>query len=195
MTSLILLKDFLETQIEIWRPIAGLPGYDISSLGRLRSWRMRVLPPHARYGSISGRRTEPLIRKLNPQPRTGRLTANICIDGKIRTVRIAQLVAQAFIPNPDNKPEVNHKSGVRNDNRVSNVEWVTKKANQDHATQFGLVTHGERHGIAKLTNSDVREIRRLGSIGLSQRKIAKMFGVSQFPVSAILSGKAWKRLE
>ena len=193
MTALILLSKFRETEIEIWRPVVNLPGYDISNLGRLRSWRLRLQHSSGR-GSISGRRESPLIRKLNPQPKTGRLTANVCIDGVIQTVRIAQLVAQVFVPNPERKPQVNHKTGICTDNRAGNLEWVTKEENQEHANQYDLVAHGERQGSAKLTAENVREIRRLSATGLSQRKIAAMFGVSQHPVRAILQGRIWRRV-
>lgn len=62
---------------------------------------------------------------------------NKCLNGVIRTT-IHQLVAEAFIPNPENKPEVNHINSIRDDNRVDNLEWVTHSENMKHSYKKGL---------------------------------------------------------
>lgn len=68
-------------------------------------------------------------------------------DGKRKTMRVNRLVACAFIPNPENKEEVNHKNGNKHDNNVSNLEWSTKKENNIHAVKHGLTSHVPSYGM------------------------------------------------
>lgn len=74
-----------------------------------------------------------------------------------------RLVAKSFIPNPENKPYVNHKNGDKHDNSVKNLEWCTKSENEKHAWRMGLKydtgTKGELHGMHKLSRKDVEYIR------------------------------------
>ena len=74
----------------------------------------------------------------------GYMRVAIRIYGKVKILRVHRLVAQAFIPNPMNKPQVNHKNGNKLDNRVENLEWVSNKENYIHAIKNGLVNHREK---------------------------------------------------
>lgn len=95
--------------IEEWRCINDYPGYFISSLGRLKNSRGRL---------------------SNTVPRNdGYIQSHISVNGKDKTILRHVFVAKAFIDNPDKKPVVNHINGIRCDNRVSNLEWVTHKEN------------------------------------------------------------------
>jgi hypothetical protein len=108
---------------EIWKPIDKFKDlYEISSIGRVRSnsRKARILKP----GS-------------NKQ---GYRQVSLGKDWKFNTFRINRLVAIAFIPNPDNKPQVNHINGIKWDDRVENLEWVTAKENSIHAFKIGLKT-------------------------------------------------------
>ena len=104
---------------ETWKCIEGLNGsYEISSLGRIYSnvcERLLSLKPHKRYGYVY----LPLGEK-----------------GKRISFRVHRLVAQAFVPNPENKKEVNHINKDKSDNRVENLEWVTGWENAKH--KYGI---------------------------------------------------------
>jgi hypothetical protein len=108
---------------------------------------------------------------------------------------VHRLVAINFIPNPENKPCVNHKNGIKNDNRVENLEWCTASENNIHAFTNGRkVTRGEDRHNSKLNSEDVFNILNLGKNGFSIKKIARMFNVSTGPINAILRFKTWKSL-
>lgn len=100
---------------ETWKDVPGYVGYyQVSSLGRIRS-----LPRN-------GTRKEVHILSPNVK-KSGYANVLLSKNDKRETCRLHRLVAQAFIPNPDNKPQVNHKNGCRSDNRAVNLEWVSSR--------------------------------------------------------------------
>lgn len=106
---------------------------------------------------------------------------------------IHRLVANAFIPNPENKRCINHIDGDKTNNNVENLEWCTHSENILHAYRLGLHSRvGENHRSAKLTQSNVSEIRKLISAGNSCRSIGDEFGVSTTAISKIKHGITWK---
>ena len=125
----------------------------------------------------------------------GYLQVKIC-NNNIKRIYVHRLVAETFIPNPDNRPEVNHINGIKSDNRVQNLEWVTSKENTDHAKSTGLFNNsGENNGSTKLTEKQVLEIRELHSTKkYKQRELAKMFDVSRVQISNIVNNKRWKHI-
>lgn len=114
---------------------------------------------------------------------------------KAKTHLIHRLVAQTYIPNPDNKPEVNHKDGDKTNNSLSNLEWVSKPENAQHALKAGRykIMKGEKNGYSKLKDKDIPIIRALLK-NHSQSQIAKMYGVNQALISMVKCKKIWKHL-
>ena len=102
---------------EIWKDIENYEGlYQVSNLGRIKSIRKMKKQNILKLGT---RNTYNVI--------------NLMKNGKARSFQVHRLVAKAFIPNPENKPQVNHINGVKNDNRLENLEWVTRSENTIHA--------------------------------------------------------------
>ena len=125
-------------------------------------------------------------RKLKPQPNgKGYLRVNICGGHYF----VHRLVAEKYVPNPDNKPQVNHKDGNKLNNNADNLEWVTNQENRDHAVKNGLHPHGEC-SYAKLTTKDVDFIRE--HTEYTSKEIADMFSVSDSHVRGIRKGKCRK---
>ena len=110
--------------------------------------------------------------------------------GKNRSFAVHRLVAKAWLKQPSDKHEVNHKNGIKHDNRVSNLEWVTKSENLKHARQTGLnpIRYGEDTSAAKLTNNQVVNIRHLHASGFTQTRLAIMYGVTQSNISRVVNG-------
>lgn len=124
---------------------------------------------------------------------------SVMIMPECRWYKVHRLVAVAFIPNPDNLPYVNHKDGNKLNNRPDNLEWVTKAQNQQHAAANGLLrpAKGESHFYAKLSESDVLEIRKRfksGSRTDGARAIGRDYGLHHSSVMAIIEGDSWKHL-
>lgn len=111
---------------EVWKDVKGYENlYQISNLGRLKSL------------SKKGNYKNEYIRKTLTDIK-GYSVCNLVKDKKYKYVRIHRLVAQAFIPNLENKPQVNHKDGNKQNNCVNNLEWCTNSENQLHAIKMGL---------------------------------------------------------
>ena len=122
-------------------------------------------------------------------------------NGKPKTQLIHRLIAKAFIPNPSSLPVVNHKNGIKTDNRIENLEWVTYKENSQHAIKIGLFKGrhkdviGTNNPKAKLTEVQVKEIRRLKKEGMTYSQLSKRFGILGGSIWLILVGRNWKHIQ
>jgi hypothetical protein len=172
-------------------PVPGYQGlYEIDEEGtvyRLASDRQQ----QGRWKPVTRRYPEMVMRQsLNAY---GYPVVGLTRNGVQRPHGVHRLLALAFIPNPENLPEVNHKDGVKTNNALDNLEWVTSKQNIDHRLQvLGLENlKGEDCPWSKLTAAQVRVILESPR---SARSLAADLGVSHALVSAIRRGEKWKHL-
>lgn len=155
---------------EIWADIAGYEGmYRISSLGNVLSLE--------RKGKDGRRVKEKILAKSCDKD--GYLAVTLYHNEKpLKSVKIHRLVAQAFIPNPENKAQVNHINGIKEDNTVFNLEWNTPKENNIHAIESQLRKQGLRKGNIEVYKDGVlrhtiSSLEQLRSLGLDHSKVYK----------------------
>lgn len=110
-----------------------------------------------------------------------------------KTFQWHRIIGLTFIPNPDNKPQINHKNGIKTDNQVENLEWVTNQENRDHAMQNKLHSIGENHN-SKLSEIDVLNIYKLYKKGVTRKEISHIYNIAYVTVCMILQGNRWKHL-
>ena len=169
--------------MEEWKPIEGYEGlYEISNYGQVNNIkRNKLLKPYSSTHLIYPR-------------------VNLSKNKKAKLHYHHRLLAKAFIPNPEDLPEINHKDGDKTNNSLENLEWVSHVQNVRHAFEEGLnlaatKLQGENSSMSKLTDGEVVRIRSLYKpYFYSMNKLAKEFGVSVQNIYMIVSGKTWKHL-
>ena len=165
---------------EVFADIPGYEGYyQVSNLGRVKN---------SKTGKI-----------LKPYLTRGYLRVSLYNDSNRKCKLVHRVVAEAFLPNPDGKSDVNHINGCKTDASVCNLEWVSASENMFHAHSNRLRpkinTQGENNGFAKLTEAQVIEIKQLLADGKStQKTIGSQFNISRSTVKGIKSGRRWSYL-
>jgi hypothetical protein len=167
-----------ELLTEAWLPISGFEGrYEVSSLGRLRSTNRMI-----RFGRGGSRQVGGIKKTVIHS--SGREQATLKIGRFVqRTAFVSRLVAIAFHPNPDQKPEVNHMDGNPLNNRASNLEWSTTLENLTHKLRNKL-----QPGLATETIKGIcQEIVNRSATGITAKEIASKYGISPWTVHRISS--------
>lgn len=171
--------------MEIWKDVIGYEGiYQVSNMGRVKRIKQA-------RGTHVGKVLKEVLGK------DGYVYVKIFKEGLGKRYSPSRGVAQAFIPNPENKPQINHKNGIKTFNWVENLEWVTRSENCLHAYRVLKITanQGEKNGQAKLKAKDIPIIRQLLKEGnLLHREIGKIFGVRRATIDDIKNGYAWTHI-
>lgn len=163
---------------EKWKLVIGFEGsYEVSNLGRIKSLQRWTVGEHI----------VPI-----------RLWRGYCMvqlwkNNKNYVRRVHRLVALSFIPNLENKPQVNHKDGNKLNNTLPNLEWMTSSENHQHAydNKIRVIPKGEENPQSRLTEKKVHKIKQLISKKMAYRLIAIKFKISKSYVSAINNGRSW----
>ena len=127
----------------------------------------------------------------------GYYLANLCKDGVLVSHTAHKLVLETFVGKRPKGMECNHKDGIKINNKLKNLEWITSSKNQKHAYLMGLKKpkRGEASGLSKLDYADVTSIRTLKEkYKYPQKQLAKMFDVSLANIEKIVQGKTWRHL-
>lgn len=160
--------------MEIWTKIEGFTRYYISSMGRIWNGERIMVQSTDKERYL-------LITLKNKKYK--------------KTFRVHRLVGIYFIPNPDNKPEINHLDYNVQNNECYNIQWSTRKENMEHAAKNGLVgkhnRFGENNGRAKINLKIAEEIRQFGLKNYNRKNIASIFNVSLSTIDRILTNKTW----
>lgn len=162
--------------MEIWKKIIGYDQYEVSNYGRVKTT------------SNNATRKERILKPLK-HPR-GYLRVALWLNNKSRFISIHRLVAEYFVPNPENKETVNHIDGDKTNNYYLNLEWNTYRENMNHAVTNKISACGERNGRSKLNQEQVEDIRNNKS--LNQYELATKYNVSQSTINRIKQNKGWK---
>ena len=160
-------------QEEIWKDVPNYVGYyQVSNLGRVKSISFK---------------DKNLIRKTTIT--NGYHRVSFTVKRKVKSLYVHRLIGESFIPNPDNKPCINHKNGIKTDNSISNLEWVTHQENAIHKINvLGYVASAEAR--IKLSISQKGRI-----ISLSHRDKISKNSTSVKKVQCINTGKIWNSIK
>lgn len=164
---------------EIWKTVPGFSRYDASTFGRVRSTNYK------RSGKI---------QILKPALSSDGYLKTVFLndDGRYRPRPIHKIIAITFLDDV-NGLEVNHINGIKTDNSVNNLEFVTRSENIKHAFNNGLMSakRGSKNGMSKLSESDVLEIRKYRSLFkgryYDRKMLAEKYGVSVYHIKDIVS--------
>jgi len=170
--------------MEIWKPVINYEGlYEISDFGQIKSFSRP-------------RNWHEKILKLNLK-RDGYLQITLWKNKIPKTFLVHRLVLETFIgPCPEGM-ECRHLDNNKSNNQLNNLRWDFPSENRKDIIKYGTIAHqkGILHGMAKLTEEDVKEIKKLlKTRKLKQRKIAKIYNVSEKTISSIKLGKSWSHL-
>lgn len=162
---------------EIWKDILEFENtYQVSNLGNVKSKKTNK------------------ILSINKN-KNGYCSICLFKNGKVVRKYIHRLVAQTFVLNPDNKTDVNHIDGIKSNNTIQNLQWVTKSENTKHAVKNNLIKYksGENHHFSKLNKQKVTEIReKYNNLNISKEELSKEYNLNYATIWKIIENLSWK---
>ncbi len=174
---------------EIWKDVIGYVGYyKVSSLGTIKSLSRIITDKNGRVIQLSES-----IKKISID-NDGYFSTTLSKDSTVTSYKVHRIVAMAFIQNPENKPQINHKNGIRTDNRVTNLEWCTPSENVLHSYQENLRTpcwlnkFGKDNASSKPVNQldmSGKFIQRFNGMAEAER----ITGIDHSQIAAVCRGK------
>jgi hypothetical protein len=174
--------------MELWKDIKDYEGlYQISNLGKVKRLAKTVIRSY--HGSF---KIEDKI--LKPNYVSGYLKIGLTKNKKRIHYLIHRLVCLNFLGKHLEKIEVNHKNGIKSDNKLENLEWCSPSENSKHAYKIGLRSQkGQKNNLSKLTDKQVYEIKYIKR-NMSQIKLAHEYNVSKSSINYIINNKTWKHI-
>jgi HNH endonuclease/NUMOD4 motif len=168
---------------ENWVGLVQFPGYDVSDLGRVRSYW--IAGSHPQRMTSEPETLSPAINSVG-YPRVTLKDRN----RKTRYVNVHRLILECFVGMAPEGTIGRHLNDIKTDNRLVNLAWGSHGDNRRDSYRNGTPTIGQR--VARLTSIQVAEIKRLSQAGRSQASIARQFGIHPSHVSKMCSGHRWK---
>ena len=169
---------------EIFKPVVGYEGlYEVSNCGNVRSLERMVIAKNGATKPVHSKLLTWHKSKTTERHPLVRYHVELWKDNKRKALRVHILVAQAFIPNPEGRPQVNHKDGDPSNNAVTNLEWATSSENNKHAYKNKLTTPAQQKAI-KGINNITGEVVLFASSG----EAARYFNVTPGAIRSALKG-------
>jgi hypothetical protein len=152
---MLIIEDLNENSKEIWRDVVGYEGlYQVSSMGRVKSLERKIYHKSLKRKIYHKIYPEKIL--VQRKDKDDYFRVNLSSHGKTKTYRVNRLVAEAFIPNRDNLPVVDHIDSNRTNNRVTNLRWATVRQNSRNPNSRA---YGGRHPSAKkVLNLDTKQV-------------------------------------
>lgn len=175
-------------ETEIWKNVLGYEqSYEVSNFGVIRTKARSIII----IGKGNGERPHNIKQKIKKEriAINGYVTVALVKDSVSYNTYVHRIIAQSFIPNPNNYRCVNHKNGIKTDNRIENLEWCDHSYNNLHALDNNLRTTRKN-----MTKHFINEVLSLKQVGLTNEKIAIQLNSSEARVHGIVSGATYKRM-
>jgi hypothetical protein len=174
--------------MEKWKKIPGYSLYEASDMGNIKTFNWK---------------NKGIEKIMSPAlDGTGYLRTMLKNDnGKTHTIKVHRIILLTFVGEPKEEQECNHKNGIRSDNRLINLEWVSHSKNLSHSFHIGLSDNkGEKNPCASLTDKEVLEIRRNYQYGKNckrgqtKQEIADQYNTTFNVIKQLVQGRTWKHL-
>lgn len=180
---------------EEWKDVKNFEGYyEVSNMGNVRRKKSKTFYKDGRVANFSQTVLKPTLNHK------GYKRVYLSVNSKKYSKYIHRLVAETFIDDTENKRTVNHINGIKTDNRVVNLEWMTNSENLKHAFHTGLFDNrnkkfsGSGNPSSKLIKEEVLEIRKLKNNGVSTVTLSKMYNISESQIRSIYARRTWKNV-